>query len=135
MKWPVQNIHISNDNESFRWFNVDCIFFLLSWMSFTDLTAWVTHRVFYTKQVQLIFREYLGSSTVLLFVFFCFFFVRSVLLMFLVFYDMCVFCFFIRLSSSLCAQCCLCLCIVYSRLLFGFLYRLFIMIIRWLEEY
>ena len=105
-------------------------------MSFTDLTAWVTHRVFYTKQEQLTFRESFVSSTGLLGFFGCFFyFVRSVLLMCLVLYDMCVFCFFIRLSSSLCAQCCLCLCIVYSRLLFGFLYRSLIMIIRRLEEY
>jgi hypothetical protein len=40
LKWPVQNIHISNDNESFRWFNVDCFLFLLSWTCLLpDLTT------------------------------------------------------------------------------------------------
>ena len=127
MKWPVQSIHISYDNESFRWCNVDCFLFLLSWICLLlELTAWVTHRVSNAKQEQLTFRDLLVSSTVFLLLFF--FLVRSVMLMFLVFYD--VFCFFIRLSSSLCAQCCLCLCIVYSWLLFYFLYRLIIIIIK-----
>ena len=84
MKWPVQNIHISNDNESFRWFNMYCFLFLLSWTCLLpDLTTWVTHRVFYTKQVQLIFREYLGSSTVVVFG-------EIRVAHVLVFYDMCV---------------------------------------------
>ena len=74
--------------QPFRWFKVDWIFFLLSWTCLLpDLTTWVTHRVSYAKQKQLTFREYLCSSTVVVLV-------RSVMLMFLVFYDMCVFYFF-----------------------------------------
>jgi hypothetical protein len=71
LKWPVQHIHISNDNESFRWFSEYCFLFLLSWICLLpDLTTWITHRVSYAKQEQLTIRNYLGSSTVLLFLLF-----------------------------------------------------------------
>jgi hypothetical protein len=100
--------------------------FLLTWTCLlSDLTTWVTHRVSYAKKEQLTFRLQFFLS---------FREIRDVHV-FSVLWYVCLLFLFFRLSSFLCAQCCMFLYIVYSWLLFGFLYRLFFMIIRWLEEY
>ena len=114
--WLLQNVHISNDNESFL-FHVDCFFPLSLTRLLLDLTLYMSNRVSYKKQELLTLCTWVHPP----------FFKGSMLLNFLVFrIKLCLFCFRpvswvlnvssvsgLSSSSVLGAQCFQCLWIVF----------------------